>query len=79
MSRRGRGERERGFESADTFSVGVSVTSRALAGCYPTRLVGYFYSASSPGGLGRFKKHATKARLGADHVPHTHAVTGNHT
>ena len=48
-----------------TLFVGVSVTSRALAGCYPTRLVGYFYSASSPGGLGRFTCGAIQGSTGA--------------
>ena len=39
---------------ARTFSAGVSTPPEPACGVVPRRRVGYLYSASSPGGLGRF-------------------------
>ena len=49
--RRGGGERVR---FRPTFAVRVSTPPEPAYGVVPTRRVGYLYSASSPGGLGRF-------------------------
>jgi len=51
---RGRRGLRRGLESGAPCLWGFPHHQSPHAGWYPTRRVGYLYSASSPGGLGRF-------------------------